>query len=58
MLVNFDIGSVKKFSILLTITKNIGILESLILEYTKRHIPLSMSDWAKHLDLILQGEIY
>jgi hypothetical protein len=23
-------------------------------EYAKRHIPLSMSDWAKHLDLILQ----
>ncbi|MDR1226833.1 MAG: virulence RhuM family protein [Prevotellaceae bacterium] len=24
-------------------------------EYAKRHIPLSMSDWAKHLDLILQA---
>ncbi len=23
-------------------------------EYAKRHVPLSMSDWAKHLDLILQ----
>jgi hypothetical protein len=24
-------------------------------EYAKRHIPLTMSDWAKHLDLILQA---
>ena len=24
-------------------------------EYAKRHLPLSMSDWAKHLDLILQA---
>jgi len=24
-------------------------------EYAKRHVPLSMSDWAKHLDLILQA---
>jgi hypothetical protein len=24
-------------------------------EYAKRHMPLSMSDWAKHLDLILQA---
>jgi hypothetical protein len=24
-------------------------------EYAKRHIPLSMSDWAKHLDLILRA---
>ncbi|MDR0394282.1 MAG: virulence RhuM family protein [Tannerella sp.] len=24
-------------------------------EYAKRHIPLSMSDWSKHLDLILQA---
>ena len=24
-------------------------------EYAKRHVPLTMSDWAKHLDLILQA---
>ncbi len=24
-------------------------------EYAKRHVPLSMSDWARHLDLILQA---
>jgi hypothetical protein len=24
-------------------------------EYAKRHIPLTMEDWAKHLDLILQA---
>jgi hypothetical protein len=24
-------------------------------EYAKRHIPLTMDDWAKHLDLILQA---
>jgi hypothetical protein len=24
-------------------------------EYAKQHIPLTMSDWAKHLDLILQA---
>jgi hypothetical protein len=24
-------------------------------EYAKRHVPLTMSDWVKHLDLILQA---
>ncbi|MDR1652768.1 MAG: virulence RhuM family protein, partial [Prevotellaceae bacterium] len=24
-------------------------------EYAKQHVPLTMSDWAKHLDLILQA---